>query len=188
MSKPVICLLCGGQSTEHEVSLMSAKNVVAAIPADKYEVLIVGIAKDGSWKRYQDRQFLKNGENPEAICLADGGTPVFPMRLDGKCVLASLGHGKEPIGFDLIFPVLHGRNGEDGSVQGLAQLLGCPCVGCPMTASAICMDKGATKQILEYEGIHTAPWMTLYSWNAIPDPDTVISRLGLPLFVKPANA
>lgn len=187
MSKSVICLLCGGQSTEHEVSLMSAKNVVAAIPAEKYDVLIVGIAKDGSWYWYENGSFLENGDDPVAVKLAANGTPVFPIRLAGKSVLAALGAEREPVPFDILFPVLHGMNGEDGSVQGLAQLLGCPCVGCNMTASAVCMDKAVAKQILEHEGIKTAPWILLKKHDEVPSFASVVSKLGLPLFVKPTN-
>ena len=84
--------------------------------------------------------------------------------------------------------VMHGRNGEDGAIQGLAQLLGCPCVGCGMTASAICMDKACAKQILEYEGIHTARWILVVRGEEPLTAETAIAKLGLPLFVKPANA
>lgn len=180
--------MCGGQSTEHEVSLMSAKNVVAAIPGSKYEVLLVGIDKDGTWHWYEDKDFLVNGNDPVNVRLATGGTPVFPIRLDGKCVLAALGKDREPVPFDLIFPVLHGMNGEDGAVQGLAQLLGCPCVGCGMTSSAVCMDKAIAKQVLEHQGIRTAKWILLQRGENIPHASEVVAKLGLPLFVKPANA
>ena len=187
MPKLTICLLCGGQSTEHEVSLMSARNVAAAIDTSRYQVLIVGIEKDGTWRYYPDGQFLLNPDNPVQISLAPGGIAVSACRLDGRVVLATL-NGDSPLPFDVIFPVLHGANGEDGAVQGLAQLLGCPCVGCGMLASAVCMDKAVAKQILEYEGIRTAPWRILLKDEPIPPVDELIQALGLPLFVKPANA
>ena len=182
-----ICLLCGGQSTEHEVSLMSARNVVAAIDPDLYKVLIVGIEKDGTWRYYPEGRFLVNADDPVKIALAPGGIAVSACRLSGQVVLSSL-DGASPIPFNVIFPVLHGANGEDGAVQGLAQLLGCPCVGCGMLASAVCMDKAVAKQILEYEGIRTAPWRTLLKGEPLPPVDELISELGMPLFVKPANA
>ena len=188
MSKPVICLLCGGQSTEHEVSLMSARNVVAAIPGEKYELLIVGIDQEGGWWLYEDGQFVEHGDDPARITLAPGGTGVSPVRWKGRSALAILGSGREPIAFDLLFPVMHGRNGEDGAIQGLAQLLGCPCVGCGMTASALCMDKAFAKQILEQEGIRTARWVLLVKGEEQVSASEAIAKLGLPLFVKPANA
>lgn len=188
MSKTAICLLCGGQSTEHEVSLLSAYNVLAAISKEKYDVHVVGIDKNGSWFLYEDGNFAVNVNDPRAVHLADHGIPVSPVRIDNHPALAVLVYGKAPIYFDIMFPVMHGRNGEDGAIQGLAQLLGCPCVGCNMTSSAICMDKAFAKQILEYEGIRTAPWILVRKGDALPDADETVSKFGLPLFVKPANA
>ena len=190
MSKSIICLLCGGQSTEHEVSLMSARNVVAAIPRDKYELLIVGIDKTGAWHLYENSnaEFTVNSEDPVNIALAPGGTVVSPVRFNDHSALAILEGKRAPLPFDLLFPVMHGRNGEDGAIQGLAQLLGCPCVGCGMTASAICMDKACAKQILEYEGIRTARWILVTRGEEPLTAETAIAKLGLPLFVKPANA
>lgn len=188
MAKTRICLLCGGQSTEHEVSLLSAKNVQAAISRDKYDVLTVGITKDGEWLWYEDGNFALNANDPTKISLNPNGIPVSPIRMGGKPVLMTFGAGAQPMPFDVIFPVLHGRNGEDGAVQGLAQLIGCPCVGCAMTASAVCMDKVVAKQILEFEGIKTAPWILVRKNEKLPDIKEVKAKLGMPLFVKPCDA
>ena len=188
MERKVICLLGGGQSTEHEVSLISATNVCAAISREKYQVLTVGISKDGNWFFYEDGKFAAGVEDATKVHLAEGGVPVFPVRLDGRPVLSFTGSSRAPLPFDILFPVLHGMNGEDGAVQGLSQLLGCPCVGCGMTASAVCMDKAVAKQILEHEGIVTAEWMLVKREEPRPDAKDVIAKLGLPLFVKPANA
>ena len=189
MSKTRICLLCGGQSTEHEVSLLSAKNVQAAISREKYDVLTVGITKDGEWLWYEDGNFALNADDPTRISLNPNGVPVSPIRLNGKTVLMTFADGgKKAQPFDVIFPVLHGRNGEDGAVQGLAQLIGCPCVGCAMTASAVCMDKVVAKQILEFEGIKTAPWILVRKNEPLPDIKEVKAKLGMPLFVKPCDA
>ena len=148
MTKTRICLLCGGQSTEHEVSLLSALNVNAAISREKYDVINVGITKDCEWLWYKDGDFAQNADDPLKISLKPNGVPVSPIRMGGKTVLIAFGEGNPtPIPFDIIFPVMHGRNGEDGAIQGLAQLLGCPCVGCAMTASAICMDKDKAHKI-----------------------------------------
>ena len=188
MPKPIICLLAGGQSSEHEVSLISAANVAAAISREKYDVLTIAIDKEGTWHWFADGKFAEDTNDPCRVHVAPGGVVVFPMRLDGRAVLAAPDGSQAPMPFDVMFPVLHGKNGEDGTVQGLAELLGCPCVGCRMTSSAICMDKGFTKQILEHEGILTAPWMQVQHGEAFPATSEVVARLGLPLFVKPANA
>lgn len=186
MSKLTICLLCGGQSTEHEVSLLSAKNVLAAISREHYDVLVVGIEKDGTWRYFADEKFIVNADDPRMVAIAQGGEVVFACKADGKSVLARRNGGR-PMPFDVIFPVLHGANGEDGAVQGLAQLLDCPCVGCGMLASAICMDKDVAKRLLEYHGIKTAPWKVAMKGSTV-DCEAIVNEFGLPLFVKPANA
>lgn len=188
MEKKVICLLGGGQSTEHEISLISATNVCAAISRDKYQVLTVGISKEGNWFFYEDGVIAADVEDATKVHLAEGGVPVFPVKLYGRPVLSFTDSSRASLPFDIIFPVLHGMNGEDGAVQGLSQLLGCPCVGCGMTASAVCMDKAVAKQILEHEGIATAEWILVTKEKKRPDVKDVIAKLGLPIFVKPANA
>ena len=188
MDKKTICLLGGGQSTEHEISLISATNVCAAISREKYDVLTVGISREGNWFFFEDGRFAVDTDDATKVHLAEGGVPVFPARVGGRAVLSFTGSGREPLPFDILFPVLHGMNGEDGAVQGLSQLLGCPCVGCGMTASAVCMDKAVAKQILEHEGIRTAEWILVKREDERPDINVVMSKLGLPLFVKPANA
>lgn len=188
MKKLTICLLGGGQSTEHEISLISATNVCAAISREKYDLITIGISKEGNWFLFENGVFAADVNDPTKVHLAEGGIPVFPAKKDGKPVISFTGSGRAPLPFDILFPVLHGANGEDGAVQGLAQLLGCPCVGCGMTASAVCMDKAVAKQVLEHEGIKTAPWILVLKDAPIPNVDDVVAKLGLPLFVKPANA
>ena len=187
MTKTTILLLGGGQSTEHQVSLLSATNVLTALSREKYDILTVGIDRDGTWRWFPDGQLAVHTDDAEAVCLAPGGCPAFPLRLNGRPVLALADASHEPMPFDLLFPVLHGCNGEDGTIQGLAQLLGCPCVGCGMTSSAIAMDKAFTKQVLEHEGIVTAKWLQIRAGEEIPSAQEVIAKLGLPLFVKSAN-
>ena len=155
MSKTIVCLACGGQSTEHEVSLQSARNVLEAIDKDKYEILLVGIDKKGVWKLYADKDFVVNGDDPAKIALSDKGSPSFPMLTENGPVLVEL-HGRNQHPFDVMFPILHGHNGEDGAFQGLCQMLNCPCVGCGLAASANCMDKDLTKQLLAANGIRVA--------------------------------
>ncbi|MBR4415444.1 MAG: hypothetical protein IKS67_01655, partial [Victivallales bacterium] len=118
MAKTIVCLACGGQSTEHEVSLQSAKNVLEAIDKDKYEILLVGIDKKGVWNLYANNDFVVNGDDPAKIALSNTGSPSFPMLTENGPVLVELNDRKQHP-FDVMFPILHGHNGEDGAFQGL---------------------------------------------------------------------
>ena len=186
MTKKTICLACGGQSTEHQVSLLSAINVHGAIPRREYEVLVVGIDQHGGWNWYPDGAFHIHGHDPDRIALAPGSVPVFPALVPGGSALVELGNPGSRHFFDVLFPVLHGANGEDGAIQGLAQMLNCPCVGCGIASSAICMDKAITKRLLEAAGIRTARGVCLRAGSG-PAGDEIVAQLGLPVFVKPAG-
>jgi D-alanine-D-alanine ligase len=185
MSLRIVCVACGGQSTEHEVSLLSANNVIDALPQDQYRPLITGIDKEGLWWLYPDGKFCRNADDPNKICLAANGIPVFPVRYPEGPALQELHSGKRHP-FDLLFPVLHGSNGEDGAMQGLCQMLDCPCVGCDVSSSAACMDKDTSKQILAANGIRVARARLLRKGAELLHSGEIIAELGLPLFVKPA--
>lgn len=186
MSQRIVCVACGGQSTEHEVSLLSAKNVTDALPRDKYTPLITGIDKRGLWHLYPDGHFCVNADDPTKIALAPSGIPVFPVRSTDGPALQELHSGiRHP--FDILFPVLHGANGEDGAMQGLCQMLSCPCVGCDVSSSAACMDKDTTKQLLAANGIGVARSVVLRNGNGSLQAEEIVATLGLPLFVKPAH-
>ncbi|MBP5640785.1 MAG: D-alanine--D-alanine ligase, partial [Victivallales bacterium] len=187
MSKNVVCLVCGGQSAEHEVSLQSARNVLSAMNRDRFEVLLAGIDKKGIWKYYPDEAFLDNADDPSTIKLSDNGVPVFPvLSEDAKPVLQELNSAVQHP-FDLLFPVIHGTNGEDGAIQGLCRMLNVPCVGCEQAASANCMDKDLAKRLLAGAGIRVAKWIVLHKGIDRPASEQIISELGMPLFVKPAR-
>ncbi|MDV6374689.1 D-alanine--D-alanine ligase family protein [Deinococcus arenicola] len=170
--KKRILLLAGGQSGEHEVSLMSARSVLAALPRDQFDVTPVAISKQGRWLPPTDtRQALENGS-------AESG---------GDLVLHRVASAE---GYDAVFPLLHGPMGEDGTVQGLLTLAGIPFVGSGVLGSAVSMDKVMTKQVLASAGIPQVDWRLAVrrEWNN--DADGVRARaaeLGFPLFVKPAN-
>lgn len=191
MNKTRVAVLFGGVSSEHEVSLLTAGSVLQNIDRELWEVLAVGITRDGQW-------FLCPGDiSPAAV--ADGSWEKDPgirhailspdrehhglLLLDGKA-------GWQAARVDVIFPALHGRNGEDGTVQGLAGLAGIPCVGCGVLSSALCMDKDAAKVILTARGIPGAKWLRA----AREDRDDaalaaeIEEKLGWPVFVKPARA
>ena len=170
-----VLLLFGGQSSEHEVSCDSAVSVYDALTGAGHRVIPVGIARDGAW-------FLSDvGYRP----FRAEGRPVSFVVPDG--VLEVNG---QPVGFDVIFPVLHGPKGEDGTVQGLFEVSDVPYVGCGVLASALCMDKDLTKRIADAAGIPTSPWRAIRSAEWDVDDEGVIaairSGLRLPLFVKPS--
>lgn len=184
-SKKRIFVLCGGQSAEHEVSLLSGRSVATHLDRSLYEVHVVGLDRDGPWRYYGDGPFLHDGRDAAHVRLADGGLPCFPCRIASGSCLREIASGREHA-WDIVFPVLHGSNGEDGTVQGLLQLLGVPCVGSDLAGSSNCMDKETTKILAVQAGLRVAPWLTVRDSAIGLDVDAVVAVLGLPLFVKPA--
>ncbi|MGD8387305.1 MAG: D-alanine--D-alanine ligase [Desulfobacteraceae bacterium] len=190
MSEPIrVAVLLGGKSAEHEVSLQSAKNVIEAIDRTRYEVVPVGIDKQGAWFLCDPSSYLFHEDDPKRIQLNVSsaeqlaivpGKPRHPLiRLrDG----ASIG----PI--DAVFPVLHGPMGEDGTVQGLLKMAEVAFVGAGVLGSAVGMDKVVMKRLLMDAGIPVARYCTA-AWHEREglDFNAIRDRLGLPLFVKPAN-
>ncbi len=170
-----VLILFGGESSEHEVSISSARNVYAALDDTKYEVSLCYIDKTGKWWQVDGFSDLIE---------TDRFTQLVPVLGSGKLVTLNIAEEILP---NVILPILHGVNGEDGTVQGLAQLLHIPIVGCKVAASAVTMDKVLTKQILEYNNIKTVP----YEVHMIGEPyqsfKLLSDKLGEPLFVKPAN-
>jgi len=162
MHKTRVAILFGGKSAEHEISLLSAKNVIAAIDTQKFEVSLIGIDKHGGWHAVQ------NVDDLTSVKL----TAAVDLQLLQSC--------------DVAFPVLHGPYGEDGTIQGLFEMAGIPYVGCGVLASALGMDKDLMKTVLRQAEIAVAPSVTLHKSDE-PNYDEVVRNLGLPLFVKPAN-
>lgn len=176
MQRKTVLLLFGGESSEHEVSISSARNVYAAIDEDKFDVDLGYIDRSGRW------WLLSSFDDPISTTEAVQLLPVL-----GAHGFTSLPHGKT-VAPHVILPILHGKNGEDGSVQALAQLLHIPIVGCDMTASALCMDKVATKQIAERNHVPVVAYEVHHNYEPVPDFDHLSTLLGSPLFVKPARA
>ncbi|MDR1787747.1 MAG: D-alanine--D-alanine ligase [Treponema sp.] len=193
--KPVVGILAGGQSAEHEVSLQSAKNVLDALDKARYEPVFIGIQKTGRWSMQQRglAQFLHE-DDPSRIALAPGGAPVTlaPGR-GGR--LFNLETGREEASLDVVFPILHGPFGEDGTVQGLLKLAGVPFVGAGVLGSAVGMDKAIAKQLLRAAGVPVAGWVELRadpSYKSAVEQARAVYKIyeevfGLPFFVKPAN-
>ncbi len=186
--KKKVLVLFGGASSEHEVSLNSAKSVIENIPRDKYDVLTMGITLDGSF-------YLYNGDVanlPEDKWLSD------PSKLESAVISCDRTHHGiirtatgEVERVDAVFPVLHGKNGEDGTIQGLLTVAGIPFVGCDTASSAVCMDKAITNAMADFYGIPQAKWTAFdcfsYEKNKTELLESAVEKLGLPIFVKPAN-
>lgn len=189
MAKKTVAVLFGGVSSEHDVSLVSATSVLNNIPSDRYEVVKIGITKDGRWLLYSgpiDKIANGDWENDPTNLPA-----VISPDSSHKGILKLAGNAVELISIDCIFPVLHGKNGEDGTVQGLFELAGIPYVGCDLISSANCMDKQVTHTLLDAAGIRTAKWRVLRKSerNSFSDFVSEIEEtLRYPIFVKPANA
>jgi len=171
-------VLFGGKSGEHEVSLVSASSVIDNLDKDKYEVIPIGITKQGRWIKGHDS--MKCLKSPHAPDKSNAIIAPEPREL-----LSS--NSEEKI--DVIFPVLHGPYGEDGTMQGFLELTGLPYVGCGVLASSVCMDKVMQKKVLESEDIKQTQyiWFWAKDWHARKD--IIINELAFayPLFVKPAN-
>ncbi len=195
-------ILFGGKSAEHEVSIRSARNVLAALDPSKYEPVLVGIAKDGSWRSGDSsRALLESGDgslralaaddDPVALIPAVEAGPSGAPARSGSAALINL-ESRSPVdSIDVVFPVLHGTNGEDGTVQGLLRLADIPFVGPDVLGSAAAMDKDVAKKLLRDAGIPVAPWITLRSPAPGKDLDiplkAIREELGYPCFVKPCN-
>jgi len=181
-------ILFGGQSAEHEVSLQSAKNIIDAIDTNKYEVVLIGIDKKGQWHLNEESRFLLPTTQSELPELPESGEnlALVPGKHDEQLVALS---GQQRLGsLDVIFPVLHGPFGEDGTVQGLLKLANIAFVGTGVLGSAVGMDKDVMKRLLRDVGIPIARFIVAsrYSSKEIGF-DYARGQLGLPLFIKPAN-
>ena len=169
-----VLLLFGGESSEHEISIVSARNVAKVIDRTKYELSFGFLGRDGQWWLVDD---------------IVAGVPEGARRLLPRIGAASFTvEGGDVVAPDVLFPVLHGKNGEDGSVQALAQLLHIPVVGNDMTASAVAMNKPLTKQLAAAHNIKVVPYGLHYRENAMPKFAETAEALGETVFVKPAGS
>jgi D-alanine-D-alanine ligase len=188
-----VAIVFGGRSSEHEISCLSAGNVLAAIDRDKYLPIPLGITKDGVWLSQPDDPaiFRKDRDRlPHVLPVGDSVVLSLDPQRRGVWLHSDSGNSRWQ---DLaaVFPLLHGPNGEDGSVQGMLQLAGIPFVGCGVFSSAACMDKGHTKTLLAAAGLPVGSWHPLHEKRWSTEPDSVVdaaSGLGWPVFVKPARA
>ena len=185
MKKKSIAVIFGGYSPEYDVSLKSAYSIIGAIDREKYDVIMLGITRQGAWYRYTgDPEGIPGDEwHSDERHLA--GAAISPSRGGGLLVFE--GGRAESAPVDVVFPVLHGRFGEDGTVQGLCELAGIPVVGCGSAASALCMDKDRAHKLVEHAGIRV-PESACFD-HAPADEELLHAARGLklPVFVKPVK-
>lgn len=194
MNRKKLAVLFGGRSEEYEISLQSASGVLENIDSRKYEIIAIGITREGTWYRYKggfnniaDDSWWKN-ENEI--------TPVTVSRENNAGGIIEFSHGKCSFTkLDLAFPVLHGKNGEDGSIQGLFQVAGVKIVGCGTLSSALCMDKNQSHRLAELAGIAVPKSMILdrkilknFEENQKGLEEKISRELSFPLFVKPVRS
>jgi D-alanine-D-alanine ligase len=183
-----VAILFGGRSAEHNISLLSAKNVIDAIDRTKFIPILIGIDKSGKWHYNEGAMKIVHTEDPRLVALNALNAPILLSQNANDHQLISL-ENQQSIGeIDVIFPVLHGTYGEDGSVQGLAKLANLPCVGCGILGSAVGMDKDVTKRLLRDSGIGVADFITLRrGFNEDLPFGEITKKIGNELFIKPAN-
>ena len=177
-------VLFGGRSGEHEVSLVSAASVIRGLDPDKYEAVPIGITKDGHW-------LIGEGAVKMLPEVLKGGRRVMLTADPTEAALVPLDRGAGAQRLDVIFPVMHGTFGEDGTIQGLLDLAGLPYVGAGVLGSAVGMDKDVAKRLCEAAGIPVVPWVTVHRWHWEKGPQAVKAEIeekfSYPLFVKPAT-
>lgn len=187
MKKITLAVLFGGSSTEYEISLQSAHAVLTHLDRDRYEPVLLGITRDGRWLLYQgpvdalldDTWHTDARHTVPAVISPDRG-------VHGLLLIAPAGPSTRYL--DAAFPVLHGKNGEDGTVQGLLELAGIPVVGCGVLASALCMDKDAAHRLVRAAGVAVPPSALFRTGEGLDTLPERTASLTYPLFVKPARA
>ena len=189
MQKMTVCILFGGISPEHEESLRSAESFVNHIDKERYVVLPVGITKQGQWILFGGTDYSMLPAGTWASHPGNCPAAISPVR--GQGLLCFDGNTVTSRPVDVVFPVLHGENGEDGAMQGLLQMAGIPYVGPHVAASAVAMDKTLTKLVADKEGIPQAAWELVRSGDLAERTDAILdaleARFAYPMFVKPAG-
>lgn len=184
MPKLRVGVIFGGCSTEHEVSVVSATTVLRALDPSRYEPMLIGVDHDGTWYTAS----AASGLLPEGIFESRDAERVVPVLGPQLGLL----RGDTRVPLDVVFPIIHGRGGEDGSLQGFLELAGVPYVGAGVTGSAVAMDKAVTKAALSHAGLPVLPYEEVARPQAMKAEDSLLESiersLGLPAFVKPTNS
>jgi D-alanine-D-alanine ligase len=186
-ARPRVGVIFGGRSGEHPISIRSSRYVVDSLDRDRFDLLLVGIDRSGGWHLCSEAHYRTIDQEVRG---ADT-TPVVPVPRQGRCGLLD---PRDPAcalpEIDVVFPVLHGPYGEDGTIQGLLEMLGVPYVGVGVLGAAVCMDKDVCKRLLRDAGVPVVPFAVVTAARWAREPAAVhaaAERLGTPLFVKPAN-
>lgn len=180
-----VALLFGGQSAEHEISILSARNVLAALDRSRFEPILIGIDKAGRWLAQDAQKLLASQSDPRLVRVHPGlpvQLPPWPLAATQNPTVGQI---------DVAFPIMHGMLGEDGAIQGLLEVAGIPYVGAGVLGSAIGMDKDVMKRLLREAGIPVTDFRVVRERDFLNDPEKArrdIEALGFPLFTKPANA
>ena len=189
MKKLNVCVLFGGISPEHAVSLRSAESVLNNLDGEKYNIFPVGITRQGQWLLFGSDNYSLLPGGAWEDCPDNCRAVISPVRGEGLLVVREDGLQQEKI--DVVFPVLHGENGEDGAMQGLLQLAGIPYVGPHVSASAVAMDKTLTKLVVDQAGLPQAAWMLVRRKEMTHHMEEILAQLeakfAYPMFVKPAG-
>ena len=189
MKKLNVCVLFGGMSPEHDVSLRSAEAVLNNMDKEKYELFPVGITKEGQWILYGGTDYSRLPADQWLTDAANCPAAISPVR--GQGLLCFAADGMKAVKIDVVFPVLHGENGEDGAMQGLLQLAGIPYVGPHVSASAVSMDKTLTKLVADKAGVVQAAWQLVRRGDLDGKLERTLDHLegcfAYPMFVKPSG-
>lgn len=184
MNKKKIGVIFGGCSPEYNVSLESAYSVITNINKEKYDITLIGITKEGDWFKFEGD--LENIKNDNWLQKGKCTKVVISSSKSDKGIIEIENNNTNLIKLDAIFPVLHGKNGEDGTVQGLIELSGIPLIGCNLLSSSLCMDKYLSHKLVQSYGIKVANSILIN--GKTKDIDKEIQKLNFPLFVKPVRA
>lgn len=188
MSRKIrVGVVFGGKSAEHEVSLQSARNVISALSPDRFEVVLIGIDKSGKWHLYEPGRYLRHADDPAQISLPASDSSLALVPGEESHGLMNLPECKGVPPVDVVFPVLHGTYGEDGTIQGLLKMANIPFVGAGVLGSSVGMDKDVTKRLLREAGLPVARAITVHTRDSITYSEAA-AKVGAPFFVKPANA
>ncbi len=184
--KITLGILFGGKSAEHEISLRSAVNVIEAIDKEKYDVTLIGITKSGKWLLNEENELLISNHDNEQLSLNENSASVALIpQGDGK--ISNFSNPTYNKKLDVVFPILHGPFGEDGTIQGLLKLANIPFVGADVFGSSVGMDKEVMKRLLRDAGLPIGKFETLINGQEIPSFKTLSKKIGSPMFIKPAN-
>lgn len=176
-----VAIITGGKSPEHDVAIVSSRNIFNALDQNKYSIVVIGISREGAWFHlkgnalFEENIEIGSSSDHEALCLV-------PFDANPIRYVSDL---SKHVKVDVFFPIAHGVYGEDGTLQGLLEYLDRPYVGPGVLGSSIGMDKDVTKQILQHNGIMVTPWHTMFKGDIIDY--NALEKLGYPLFIKPAN-